>query len=61
MKVKFYIQVISKNLIWIFLSSTGYFSPYKIYLETGHLIENFVNDWHFNHKYAGIVETWEIV
>jgi len=21
-------------------------SPYKIYLETGHLIENFVNDWY---------------
>jgi len=23
-----------------------YLSPYKIYLETGHLIENFVNDWY---------------
>jgi len=30
-------------------------------LETDNLIENFVNDLIFNHKYAGIVKTWEIV
>jgi len=24
----------------------GKLSPYKIYLETGHLIENFVNVWY---------------
>jgi len=35
-------------------------SSYKIYLKTGHLIENFVKIV-CNHKYVGIVKTWEIV
>jgi len=35
-----------KSLIRIFLCLTAYLSPYKIYLETGHLIENFVKDWY---------------
>jgi len=29
-------------------------------LETGHLIENFVNYWYFNQKYAGIVKMLEM-
>jgi len=45
-KIKFYILIIFRYLIRIFLCPPGYFSPHKIYLETGHLIENFVNDWH---------------
>jgi len=59
-KMKFYIPSFLRSLLGIFLCPTGKLSPYKIYLETGHLIENFVNDW-FNHKYAGNVKTWERV
>jgi len=33
----------------------------RIYLEIGHLIENFVNDKYVKHKCAGIIKTWEIV
>ena len=32
----------------MFLCLTGKLSPYKICLETGYLIENFVNDWYLN-------------
>jgi len=45
-KKKFYILIIFRNLIRIFLCPTGKLSPYKIYLETYCLIENFVNDWY---------------
>jgi len=46
-KMEFCILIIfKKSLICIFLCPTGYLSPYKIYLDTGHLIENFVNDWY---------------
>ena len=31
-------------------------SPYKIYLETGHLIENFVNDWYLTTNTAGFTK-----
>jgi len=45
--MKFCIQIIfQKSLISIFLCPTGKLSPYKIYLETGHLIENFVTSWY---------------
>jgi len=46
-KMKCYILIIfKKSLILIFLCPIGKLSAYKIYLETGHLIENFVNDWY---------------
>jgi len=48
--MKFYILIIFKNLIGIFLCPTGKLSPYKIYLETGYLIEYFVNDWYLTTK-----------
>jgi len=35
-----------RSLTEIFLCPTGKLSPYKIYLETDYLIENFVNDWY---------------
>jgi len=35
-------------------------SAYKIYLETGYLIENFVNDWHSTTSMLE-VSIWEIV
>ena len=41
-----------KSVISIFLCPTGWLSPCQIYLETGHLTENFG---------AGIVKTWEFV
>jgi len=34
-------------------------SPYKIYLETGYLIKNFVNDWYSTTNMLEI-STWEI-
>jgi len=34
-------------------------SPYKIYLEAGYLIENFVNDWYSTTNMLE-VSTWEI-
>jgi len=46
LKMKFYILIIFRSLIGIFLCPTGKLSPYKIWLETGYLIENFVNDWY---------------
>jgi len=46
-KIKLHILIIfKKRLAWIFICPTGSLSPSKIYLETGHLIENFVNDWY---------------
>jgi len=36
------------------------YSPYKIDLETGYLIENFVNDWYSTTNMLE-VSTWEIV
>jgi len=43
--MKFYILIIFKKSYWNFsLSCSLILSPYKIYLETGYLIENFVND-----------------
>jgi len=33
-------------LKFFFVLLPGKLSPYKIYLETGYLIENFVNDWY---------------
>jgi len=60
--MKFYILIILEKIPnWIFLCATGYLSPYMIYLETGHLIEIFVNGWYFNQKCAGIVKMLEIV
>jgi len=44
--MKFYILIILRNLIGNFLCPIGKLSPNKIYLETGYLIENFVNDWY---------------
>jgi len=41
-----FVETFKRNLIGIFLCPTGKLSPYKIYLETGCLIENFVNDWY---------------
>jgi len=52
--MKFYIL---KKPCWSFSLFTAKLSPYKIQLETGYLIKNFVNDWYFNHKYAGSVKT----
>jgi len=48
MKMKFYILIILRSLIGIFHCPIGKLSPYKIYLETGYLIENFVNDWYLS-------------
>ena len=44
--MKFYILIIFKKSYWIFLCPIGKLSPYKIDLETGYLIKNFVNDWY---------------
>ena len=52
-KMKFCILIILQtNFISIFLCPTRWLSPYQIYLEICHLIENFG---------AGIVKTWEFV
>ena len=42
----FIFQSFLRSLLGVFLCLTGKLSPYKIYLETGYLIENFVNDWY---------------
>jgi len=39
-----YSNHLKEKSYWNF--SLPYLSPYKIYLEIGHLIENFVNDWY---------------
>jgi len=44
--MKYYILFILRSLIGISLCPTGKLSPYKTYLETGYLIENFVSDWY---------------
>jgi len=44
--MKFYILIILKKSYWNFFCPTGKLSPYKIYLETDYLIENFVNNWY---------------
>ena len=46
LNMKLYLLIIFRSLIGIFLCPTGKLSPYKIWLETGYLIENFVNDWY---------------
>jgi len=57
-KMKFCIQIIfEKSLIWIFLCPTGKLSPYKIYLETSHLMENFVNVWYLT---TNMLELWKL-
>jgi len=61
--MKFYILIIFKKSYWNFsLSASLIISvpPYKIYLETGYLIENFVNDW-FSTTNMLEVSTWEIL
>jgi len=48
------------NVIGILLCLDLQLSPYKIYLETGYPIENFVNDWHFTINVLK-ESTWGIV
>jgi len=61
-QLKYCILIIfKKSLLRIFLCLTGYLPPRMIYLETGHLIEYFVNDWYFNHKYAGIGKSFKML
>jgi len=45
-KMKFYILIIFKISYWNFSLSCSLIISYKIYLETGYLIENLVIDWH---------------
>jgi len=44
--MKFYILIIFKISYWNFSLSCSLIISYKIYLETGYLIENLVIDWH---------------
>jgi len=55
--MKFYIVVIFKKPFWSFSLFYCLIISLRIYLETGYLIENFVNDWYFDHKYAVSVKT----
>jgi len=59
-KMKFYILIILRNLIWIFLCLACWLAPSKIYLEACYLIENFVNDWYSTTNMLE-VSTWAIV
>jgi len=43
----FYSNHLKKVLLEIFFVLLVNYLLYKIYLETGHLIENFVNEWYF--------------
>jgi len=57
-KLQFCIQIIfQKSLILIFICPTCKLSPYKIYLETSHLIDNFVNVWYVT---TNMLELWQL-
>jgi len=59
--MKFCILIIFEKSYFNFSCPPGYLSPHKIYLETAHLIENFVNYWYLTTYMLENVKRWEMV